>query len=118
MKLHNDLSVSPQVMIGHTTRKNLEHDAPKGVDITCSCHLGKLIVFVDPRLRPLKFLDNAGEAEITKTDFAVRVNQYVRLVTRAMSQLQDNTTRPCKVAMNNGTLVQVRQPIGHLVNQS
>lgn len=59
------------------------------------------------RLRPLKFLDNAGEAEITKTDFAVRVNQYVRLVTRAMSQLQDNTTRPCKVAMNNGTLVQV-----------
>ena len=39
------------------------------------------------RLRPLKFLNNAGEAKITKTDFAVRVDQYVRLVTRAMDQL-------------------------------
>ena len=69
--------------------------------------MGKLIIFVDPagekvgisptngspkvggeiRLRPVKLLDDAGEAKITKTDFAVRIDQYVRLVTRAVGQL-------------------------------
>ena len=54
-KLHNDLCVSPLVVIGHTTWKNLnangkvsqteidsnlawsdlEHETPKGVDVTC-----------------------------------------------------------------------------------
>jgi hypothetical protein len=43
------------------------------------------------RLRPLKFLDNAGEAEVTKTDFAVGVDQYVRLVTRDMGKLLDRS---------------------------
>ena len=69
--------------------------------------MGKLIIFIDPtrekvgisptngspkvggeiRLRPVKLLDDAGEAKITKTDFAVRIDQYVRLVTRAVGQL-------------------------------
>ena len=62
----------------------------------------------------MKFLDNAGEAKITKTDFAVRVDQYVRLqrklrVNYWMGPKKGYITCPGKVAMNNGTLVHCGQ---------